>query len=253
VTAPTVYLAHVPLSGPQPTLEIIDHDKAPPLLISYAFAKVWDKVRVQTRCREWVLDSGAFTALSSGKAIDLGAFIEYAQEMRASDARLAAVFALDVIGDPVASLRNTERMWEAGIEAIPCFHLGSDWTHLQELTRYPRIAIGGAARRSPKVKAQFAAEVFRRVWPKRIHGFGFGAQRMVLQFPWHSVDASSWTNAMRFGQWWSLAGKAGFKGYRTAQVSHASSLMHGEIEVWARLERAAQSKWRSTWAAIDER
>lgn len=251
MTSPTVYLAHVPLAGPQQTLDIIDHHKAPPLLISYAFADGWDKVRERTRCREWILDSGAFTAAATGTAVDLTAFIEYAVEMRRVDKRLTAVFALDVIGDPVATLRNTERMWEAGVEAIPCFHLGSDWKHLTELTRYPRIAIGGAARRAPAVKAHFAAEVFRRVWPKRIHGFGYGSERLVLRFPWHSVDCSSWSSGVRFGTWWTF-GKASRKNARRVRISDGCSLMHSEMEVWARLERAARSKWRATWAAIDE-
>lgn len=252
MTAPTVYLAHLPTSGPQLTLDIIDHAKAPPLLVSYAFAKLWERVREGTRCRDWVLDSGAFTAAASGKPVDLQAFIEYAKHVRSVDPRLSAVFALDVIGDPVASLRNTERMWEAGVEAIPCFHLGSAWSHLQELMRYPRIAIGGAARRSVKVKEQFAAEVFMRAWPKRIHGFGFGAERLVLKFPWYSVDASSWSQSVRYGKWLSLAGKATPHRGKAAQVVGACSLMHGEIDAYARLERAARSKWRATWAAIDE-
>ena len=181
--APTVYLAHLPKTPPQGTLDCIDHDKAPPLLISFAFKDVWEQVRVRTRCRDWVLDSGAFTAKSTGMTIDVNEFIEYAVHMKQTDSRLSAVFALDVIGDPVASLANAERMWEAGIEAIPCFHLGSDWKHLRELLRYPRIAIGGAARRAPKVKNAFAAEVFKRAWPKRIHGFGYGSQRLVMQYP----------------------------------------------------------------------
>lgn len=244
VTAPTVYLAHVPLAGPQETLDIIDHDRAPPLLISYAFQRDWEKVRARTRCREWVLDSGAFTALSQGKPVDLTAFIEYARATQAADQRLRAVFALDVIGDPVATLRNTERMWDAGVQAIPCFHLGSDWRHLDELRRYPRIAIGGAARRHPGVKAQFAREVFRRVWPRRIHGFGFGSRRLVLGFPWHSVDASSWSVAVRYGGWLAC-------GKRRARIANGCSLMHGEIDVYARLERDARTKWRSTWEATD--
>jgi len=249
--APTVYLAHLASSGAQRTLEAIPHGKGPPLLISYAYIKGWEKVRCATACREWVLDSGAFTARSMGITIDRAAFIEYAKQRLSDDSRLVSVFALDVIGDPVATLRNTEFMWEQGIEAIPTFHAKTNWKHLLELVRYPKIAIGGVARASAKQRSDFAQEVFNRVWPKRVHGFGYGSQRNVLAYPWHSVDASSWNNPIRFGQWWSMGNRGKLSGGVSASVPNAGALLHGEIEHFARLERAARSKWRQAWQSVE--
>lgn len=224
----------------------------PPLLISYAYAKPWEKVRIGTPCRQWVLDSGAFTANSMGVTIAREAFAEYALQRLADDPRLVGVFALDVIGDPQATLRNTEYMWERGIKAIPTFHGGTRWSHLKELLRYPKIAIGGVARRSTKHRVDFAAEVFRRVWPKRVHGFGYGSYGCVLAFPWHSVDASSWTIPTRFGRW-RLMGSEGRLSRTSvrARVRNPGAFLHSEVEHFSRLERAARSKWRRTWQSVE--
>ncbi len=245
--APTVYLAHLAGSTAQSSLERLGTVDAPPLLISYAYAKEWERVRAQTPCREWVLDSGAFTARSMGITIRLEEFIDYALQRMADDPRLTEVFALDVIGDHKATMRNTEAMWARGIKAIPCFHEGSPWAALRDMMRFPKIALGGVARASTARKDEFAAQVFARAWPKQIHGFGYGAQRLVLKYPWHSVDASSWNNGIRYAQWWSMAARGSLKGGRFARVKNAGSLLHGEIEHFARVERAARSKWRSIW------
>lgn len=249
---PTIYLAYCPPTANKVTLSTIDAENAPSLLVSYAYAKGWDQDAETVRCRDWILDSGAFTCAAAGKHIDVEAFIEYAKHKKATDPRLSAVFALDVIGDPVVSLRNTERMWDAGIEAIPCFHLGSAWKHLQELQRYPRIAIGGAARRNVSCKAKFAQEVFQRVFPMRIHGFGFGASELVLRFPWHSVDVSSWSSGTRFNRWFSIKQGKRTKSGKQFYVRGGNAHLHAEIETFMRLERAARSKWRSTWRAIEQ-
>jgi hypothetical protein len=241
----------MPDSGAGQTLESLPQASAPPLLISYAFIKAWEKVRTRTPCRQWVLDSGAFTAKSTGVTIDREKFVEYALQRLADDPRLVSVFSLDVIGDPMATLRNTEFMWERGIKAIPTFHGGTRWSHLKELMRYPKIALGGVARASTKQRAAFASELFSRVWPKKVHGFGFGSQGNVLAFPWHSVDASSWNNPLRFGQWWSMGNRGRLSGSGVAQVPNASALLHGEVEHFARLERAARSKWRRTWQSVE--
>ena len=181
--APTVYLAHLAASPAQRTLDNMGKVEPCSLLVSFAYIKDWEAVRERTPCRTWMLDSGAFTVQSTGKAIRLQEYIEYAKQRMADDPRLRDIASLDVIGDHMATMRNTDAMWEAGIPAMPCFHAGTPWRLLHDLKRFPKIAIGGAARKPYRQRDEFAREVFSRVWPARVHGFGYCAQRLVLSYP----------------------------------------------------------------------
>jgi len=96
--------------------------RLPALLISYAYLKPFLKNRHRYHFRDWVMDSGAFSAANSGKVIALPDYIATCRSLVQTDPTLAEVFALDVIGNPKASAANAAAMWAAGIPAIPCFH-----------------------------------------------------------------------------------------------------------------------------------
>ena len=87
---------------------------APALLVSYYYLEPFLKNQSGYVYRDWVLDSGAYSAFNSGATIDLEKYIEKCLELMESDPTLTEIFALDVIGDHKASLKNTERMWDAG-------------------------------------------------------------------------------------------------------------------------------------------
>lgn len=153
------------------------------------------------------LDSGAFTAASTGKPIDLDAYIEFCQR---EGHRYEAIAALDVIGDAAASWTNYRRMRDAGIDAIPTFHPNEPWDNLvamAEDTDY--IALGGMV---PYVKptrgghnglVRWIARCFQvavDVRPDiRVHGFGISGRRMISLFPWFSIDSTAWLSSGRFG------------------------------------------------------
>src|SRR5262249_2164969 len=150
--------------------------------------------------------SGAFSAHQSGKEIRLEEYIETAKQLMETDKQLVEVFALDVIDDWKASLKNCEAMWEAGVPAIPAFHIGEPEEALIHLARhYPKIALGGVALLRGEKKLSWARQCFARVYPHRIHGFGFGSEKAVLSLPFHSVDATNWElGPCRFGRWQSF-------------------------------------------------
>lgn len=194
---PVVRLAHVPgaqgdnsLLG-QRGVEQLPPDSRPALLVSYYYIKPFLENKHRYAYRDWVLDSGAFSAHASGGKIDLQEFIEKATELLTTDPTLTEVFALDVIGDWKATAANCDKMWAAGVPAIPCYHVGSPESELKRIARdYPKIALGGAV--GFRGKDEWAKQCFARVWPKRIHGFGFGGETSILGLPWHSVDATNW-------------------------------------------------------------
>lgn len=145
-------------------MERIPRESAPALLVSYVYLKPFLDRQSQYVYRDWALDSGAFSAHMTGTKIELAAYIDVCQRLKASDPTLTDVFALDVIGDWKASLKNVEEMWRAGVEAIPCYHIGEPESVLKGLAKdYPKIAIGGVAREKPQKKLAFAKECFARV------------------------------------------------------------------------------------------
>ena len=232
--------------GPVPSLvQALGHEweKPPAILVSLVYLKDFLRRREQFRVRDWVLDSGAFSVKKSGKTVDLDFFIEVCQAAVEEHPDLVEIFALDVIGDWRASLQNCETMWKAGIQAIPCYHIGEPDHVLQHIAEnYPKIALGGMALlRGPK-KIQWAEQCFARVWPKKIHGFGVGSRKGVLAVPWHSVDASSWEfGPTKYGNWRSF-GKLSVR--REIDI-------RAEVAWHLELEQEAKQKWRTELTLLE--
>jgi hypothetical protein len=212
-------------------------EQAPGLLISYFYLKSFLKNQHNYIYRDWVLDSGAFSAFNSGQEIDLEEFIDKSLELLAIDPTLSEVYSLDVIGDWRGSQRNTERMWAAGVPAIPCYHYGEPEEVLMEMAeRYPKIAVGGMVGYSVGKRIAFSSEVFARVWPKRIHGFGMGSHRGILGLPFHSTDATTWEiRPCGFGQW---------HAFGTLNVRGSKQDLRKEVEYYRILEDKARHVWR---------
>lgn len=188
--------------------------------------------------RSWVLDSGAFSVWTKGRTIDLTKYIEDCKQLKAADPMLTEIFALDVIGDWRASLKNYEAMWKAGVEAIPTYHVGEPADVLLGLARdYPKIALGGAVGYAGKLG--WAQQCFARVWPKKMHGLGFGSYRQVMSLPWHSVDSSNYSTASRFGKWMSFG--PGHQGTHLSVRGHRD--MSGELNYYIDLEKEMQQRW----------
>jgi hypothetical protein len=221
-------------------------DRQPALLVSFVYLKPFLIHRHRYHFRDWVLDSGAFSAFQSGTQIKLQDYIDTAKRLIAEDPKLTEVFALDVIGDWKSSLRNTEEMWRQGIRAIPCYHCGEPESVLRGLAKdYPKIALGGVAVANRHLKTRFASECFARVWPKPIHGFGYGKESHIMAFPWHSVDATNWeADPCRFGRWRAF-------GCKRLSVRGSSQNLRAEVEWYLKLEDRARDRWRNEMAKLN--
>lgn len=219
-----------------------DAEQVPAILVSYAYLQPFKLHRAEYHFRDWVMDSGAFSAMNSGTVIDLGKYTDVCAEMLAEDEQLTEVFALDVIGDPDASLANTEAMWDAGVPAIPTYHYGSPVEHLMHLAEtYPKIALGGMVLK-PK-KQQWCEQCFARIWPKKIHGFGVNGDRLVLALPWHSVDATNWEmGPCAFGRW---------REYGALSVKGGEQNLRGQVLSYLQLEERARRRWAKQMAELD--
>lgn len=251
LAVPTIHLAHVPgaqgdnvLTGRNNSPKMGDRDR-PALLISYYYLKQFLANQHRYHYRNWVMDSGAFSAYNSGAVIDLQAYIDCCKQLMATDPTLIEIYALDMIGDWRISLKNTEKMWRQGVPAIPCYHFGEPWDVLKSLARdYPKIALGGVAVKKGG-KNDWAGQCFARIWPKKIHGFAFGSEKAILLYPFHSTDATSWEiKPCRFGRWNAFGGQR-------VSVRGSSQNLRAEVLWYLELERKARERWKKEMALLE--
>jgi len=221
----------------------VERETKPGLLVSFAYLKNWLKNKHRFHYRDWVLDSGAFSAHNAGAEINLQDYINACKRLKDEDSRLIEIYALDVIADWKGSLKNCEKMWQQGVEAIPCYHVGEPEHVLKTLAgQYPKIALGGAV--GYRKKDEWAQQCFARVWPKKIHGFGYGAEKSIMGLPWHSVDATNWEiGPCKFGRWNSMSGQ--YLNWRGGKQN-----LRAEVEWYLDLEHRARQKWSGAMKAL---
>ncbi len=222
--------------------------KLPAILVSYVAVDAYinQRDKYPDTHRSWILDSGAYSALTSGVSIDLNSYIDAAGGFLAGEFPPKNVFALDVIGDPEASARNAEEMWRQGVPAVPTFHYGSAWSYLIDLAaKYDKIALGGMVARGigghgSKLgwtdRLKFLEQSFARVWPKWVHGFGITDPRLMLAVPFASVDSITW--CYRVGRYGQIQGYGGLR----VNPEVTASAIRVSLEQFLRLEDEVRGK-----------
>lgn len=143
------------------------------------------------------LDSGAFSAYTLGKVIDINAYCDYIKT-NADIIEVASV--LDGIGDPMLTYQNQCVMEQQGVKPLPCFHWGEDERWLEYyVANYEYITLGGMVPHSSAENKVW----LDRIWSKylcdadgrpklKVHGFGMTSIPLMTRYPWYSVDSSSW-------------------------------------------------------------
>ena len=253
---PNLRLAHIPgTAGDNPLRGARGHtklplDEAPGLLVSYAYLRGWDGKQENFVYTDWMLDSGAFSAHNRGTKLDLDAYIGVCKRLMATDPTLAEIIALDVVGDWRATVRNAEKMWAAGIPAIPTYHYSEPEDVLRGFGRdYPKVAIGGMSILRGSTKREWAEQCFARLWPKAIHGFGVTDVRICTSLPWSSVDSATWClRPCRYGQWRSFGSNK-----KPVAIRGASHNLRPEIAWYAKLERQMRAHWHEELEKLDYR
>ena len=147
-------------------------------------------------------DSGAFSAMSVGAAIDVH---EYGRWLQRWQHLLHVYVGLDVIGDPVASEENQRVLEDQyGLRPVPVFHGGEPWEYLHAYcARYPYVALGGmVSSAGPAAILRWLTHSFKigEEYGTRFHGFGQTRIEVLKSIPFYSVDSSSWGSGHRYGQ-----------------------------------------------------
>lgn len=221
--------------------------RQPALLVSFAYWRQFSKERARYSFRDYSLDSGAYTVEHSGGTVDLGQYIEFCQDRLRNDPQCVEVFALDVISDWRASQKNVERMWKAGVPAIPVYHRGEPEALLVDLAKsYPKIALGGCSHLIGPAKLAWASQCFARIWPARVHGLAVCGEPLLMALPFHSVDASSWEmGPAAFGNYRSMA-----KPYRAPRGGKIN--LRAELEWYLDLEQRVAGRWKGELAKLEK-
>jgi hypothetical protein len=145
----------------------------------------------------WLLDSGAFTAWKSGKPIQLDDYCAFLRNLPVQPWRY---FALDVVGDGAATLRNYRVMLERGFKPVPVFTRGES---LDVLDGYYEtsdvVALGGLVSQVNRPKP-YLKHLHAHLAGRPYHILGFTALNWIKYLKPYSVDSSSWLSAARYGQ-----------------------------------------------------
>jgi hypothetical protein len=150
-----------------------------------------------------LLDSGAFTALSQGKPIDVQEYITF---LKRWEHRITRYAALDVIGEPEASRVNLFAMLEAGLKPMPVFVTGEKQDWLNELYEYSDIvAIPLSKPVSPSMAIRRKFMEVRMGWAagRKVHWFGFTEQKSIEKWKPFACDSTGWLTAALYG-WMNL-------------------------------------------------
>lgn len=180
------------------------------LLLSYHYYKQNNLDELLRECFDGVpidifADSGAYSAASLGETVDPQEYIKWVEKWQH---HFSAVSAPDVIGDPIASTRETEVMLKAGLQVkvLPVFHVGEDWKWLRywnDRTEIDYMALGGMVphAKNSKLIDAWLSRCFKILRPDlRVHGFGMTSWPALKKWPWFSVDSSSWTAGFRYAR-----------------------------------------------------
>lgn len=167
-------------------------------LESYHYVKSPERVEVMRREGARVfLDSGAFSAFTLGKTIDLDAYCNY---IKANPDIVDFPSVLDGIGDPLLTYQNQWSMEQRGVKPLPCFHWGEDERYLEHYVQnYDYITLGGMVPHSTDENRSWLDHIWSRYLcdsagiPRvKVHGFGMTSVPLMTRYPWFSVDSSSW-------------------------------------------------------------
>ena len=219
---------------------------------------IWNSLAVKSNFPRVIIDSGAFTAWSTGKQIkpeDYGKWaIEFDKKWRHKFASLYFMN-LDVIGDQDATWKNQRKLENMGLTPIPIVTFNVDLKHLDKaLAEYDYIALGGLVpySRNKKVLSKWLDTCFSRVVQykrktgilRKIHLLGVTTDWVLKRYPCYSSDSSSWVSCLRFGGA-KAAGIDKIPRYKQSDAAMTATIhtLRQEIRKYKRMEEDSTNLW----------
>lgn len=148
----------------------------------------------------WFLDSGAFTFQKMPK-LDVPSLLDqYAAFTKKQNPKPEFYVNFDYVKDCPTIKRMQAELEKRGLKPVPVYHGDNSLSYLRGYldAGYPRIAIG----KPPGNTSMYTQEMlYDRCfsilanYPKvKVHGFGVTGMR-IFNYPWDSVDSTSWLKA----------------------------------------------------------
>jgi len=110
-------------------------------------------------------------------------------------------------------------MEDRGLKPLPVFHFSSDLGPLKELiSQYKYFALGGLVpyARQKKKLFSFFDKAFSLIGTKsKIHGFGMTGVELLKNYPFYSVDSTSWLGGSMRGEVYEFTGDS-MRSYNTS-------------------------------------
>lgn len=193
--------------------------------------------------RRLMLDSGAFSAWRSGKAIDIDELITATKESRWNES-----VGLDVIGSWEGSRDNLDYMREQGSAAMPVFHIGDPWDRLTYYCEnWAKVGLSCRFGEPENASRTFYDQCFARAWPHPFHSFGW-MSNVLYDYPFHSADASTWMQApLAWGN------SRTFGAVRGLSTKHALKMVRKDLIHYGVMEQRLKHRWKKeldTWNTL---
>ncbi len=221
------------------------------ILQSFFYCNDYTQKVVIPNCRDFMLDSGAFTFMSSNKStVDWDEYINKYAKFIKSNKKIDKFFELDI--DNVVGyekVKEYRKLLEdlTGKKCIPVWHKSrGKEEYLKMCEEYSYVAIGGIVtkeitREQYPFFTWFIDEAHKR--KAKIHGLGFTNLEGLKKYHFDSVDSTSWTTGNRFGAIYQFNGETMIKhskkeGQRLAQSRTAA--IHNFTE-WLKFQRYAEN------------
>ena len=219
------------------------------ILQSFFYASDFTENVIIPNCKDFLLDSGAFTFMTSakGKNIDWNDYIQrYADFINKN--HIKKYFELDIdsiVGlDKVLEIRKKlENL--TGVKPIPVWHKSRGLEQFKkDASEYPYVAIGGIVsqeitRKEYPAFSMLIAEAHRR--GAKIHGLGFTNLEGIKKYHFDSVDSTAWVSGNRFGAVYYFDGKTMKKiGKKPGQRVKTNQVAINNFNEWKKFSNYAE-------------
>lgn len=169
------------------------------LLLSYAYHSQLDitTFKKDMGCGRLMVDSGAFTAHSTGKKINRDAYANFLEDHRGA---WNHAITLDVIGDPDGTRVNTRWFHNRGIPVMPVYTVGESLTEFDAMVRDTGyVCVGGGAGGTTAERRFGVLQQRARELGGGIHALGLGSVRFLRTVHPYSADSSRASACTQYG------------------------------------------------------
>ena len=217
------------------------------LCSAWGFNKYRKKMEGYERFDNILMDSGGYTARMKGIEVDVES---YAHFLNLNDIKLA--FNLDVLDEKTSDYNQKFLEEETNAYIVPVYHY-SDYNskkhrHLIDkmIEKYPYISLGGIAGEhlgsKKEVFYDYAFKKIAREWDKcKVHGLGITSKRVLMRYPFYSVDSISWLSFQKHGQSRTIKNKLLVKFHN--KETHYLKRNSFEIEYYKDMEKYITELW----------